>query len=345
MPWLRCCRVGATARADAPNCRATPTSNGCTAGLPDAQYTLLLDDMVLHPRPEVQFLEVNEREVYRFAYRKLLNSAGTPIFNAPEGQQIGLLSSGDAYVTVEDSAPGWVRINANEWVREGDTQVMTPSTFAGAIIEDAYLGYTLAWVLLPDHPAPYPGAAPDPTRTRFERYTPVYIFAEVEVDGWRWYLVGPNAWIKQTSIGKVIFVDPPEGVKGRWFAVDLYEQVLVAYEGTRPIFATLVSTGLPEYPTLEGTWQTWERLVNTPMDGAEGRTDFYSVENVPYVLYYDGNYALHGAYWHDVFGYRNSRGCVNLSLTDAYWVYEWSQAGGYDLPWVHVFSSGQYAGE
>ena len=35
--------------------------------------------------------------------------------------------------------------------------------------------------------------------------------------------------------------------------------------------------------------------------------------------------ALHGTYWHDLFGVaRMSHGCVNLSLWAAEWVYGWA---------------------
>jgi hypothetical protein len=129
-------------------------------------------------------------------------------------------------------------------------------------------------------------------------------------------------------------------------AVDLYEQVLVAYEeDDRPAFATLISSGLPAWSTNEGTFQTWARLATGNMTGAVGQTDFYSLENVPWTLYFDDEIALHGAYWHDGFGYRRSHGCVNLSITDSHWLFTWTSAGGFDYPFVHIFSSGEYQGE
>jgi lipoprotein-anchoring transpeptidase ErfK/SrfK len=38
-------------------------------------------------------------------------------------------------------------------------------------------------------------------------------------------------------------------------------------------------------------------------------------------MYYDHNFALHTAYWHDGFGTRRSHGCVNLAPRDAHWLY------------------------
>ena len=41
-------------------------------------------------------------------------------------------------------------------------------------------------------------------------------------------------------------------------------------------------------------------------------------------MYFDNSISLHGTYWHDDFGYRRSHGCVNLSVSDARWLYEWT---------------------
>jgi hypothetical protein len=65
-------------------------------------------------------------------------------------------------------------------------------------------------------------------------------------------------------------------------------------------------------------------------------------------MYFDDGISLHGTYWHDGFGYRRSRGCVNLSISDARWVYEWTGENEVDpetgepLTFVYVYSSGQY---
>jgi hypothetical protein len=319
--------------------------NGCYAGLPAAQYQLLLDEMIARPTPTGESLPTDESEVFRFAFRSL-NNGQTTLYSGPNGSAIGSIPGGAKFVTTMDYQAGWVMVQPNEWVRESDTTIVQPSIFSGIQLDAHSLTpYTLAWVLLPEYPAPYPGAEGDRSRPRYERYTPVNIFAEVQIDGLRWYLVGPESWIVQTSIGKVVLTERPAGVKGRWVAGDLYEQVLVAYEDDTPIFATLMSSGRPQYSSPEGTYRTYLRLDADAMNGAEGRDDFYNVDFVPWVLYYDGNFAIHAVYWHDKFGYRASRGCLGLSLTDAKWLYQWTAEGGYELPYVHVFSSGDYAGE
>ncbi|NJL26930.1 MAG: L,D-transpeptidase [Thermoanaerobaculia bacterium] len=59
------------------------------------------------------------------------------------------------------------------------------------------------------------------------------------------------------------------------------------------------------------------------MAGATGAPNAYALQSVPWVMYFDGDISLHGTYWHNLFGYRQSRGCVNLTISDARWVFEW----------------------
>ncbi len=327
--------------AEADNCLSEPNGPGCQSGLPVVEYQRLLDEIMLYPEPDVVQVPPNERELNRFNFRRLNNPGGTPIFNAPGGTQTGFVEPGFNFVSVTNISDGWVEINPGQWVRESDTTAVDPSTFSGVLVNPAS-PFTMAWVVYPIRPSQYPGGPENENAARLPRYTRLNIYTHVEVDGWRWYLIGPETWIKQVYIAKVLYIERPEGIKGRWFAVDLYEQVLVAYEEDTPVFATLVSSGLPDWETNEGSFQTWARVANAPMSGAEGQEDFYSLENVPWTLYFDNDISLHGTYWHDGFGYRHSHGCVNLTVTDAHWAFNWSQEGGYDMPMVHVWASGEY---
>jgi hypothetical protein len=115
----------------------------------------------------------------------------------------------------------------------------------------------------------------------------------------------------------------------KWIDVSILDQTLVAYEGTTPVFATLVSTGADgiaparsSLATKQGTFLVHTKHVTATMsDPEEGG---YELAEVPHVQYFHEGYALHGAYWHDDFGKPRSHGCVNLAPADAAWLFAWT---------------------
>ncbi|MDH5671307.1 MAG: L,D-transpeptidase family protein [Myxococcales bacterium] len=118
---------------------------------------------------------------------------------------------------------------------------------------------------------------------------------------------------------------PPLVPRGaRWIHVDLLEQVLVAYEGDTPVFATLISSGKEGHETPQGLFRIHTKHVSTTMDGLAGTDEVYSIEDVPWTMYFHGSFALHAAFWHDRFGRTRSHGCVNLAPDDARWLFRWT---------------------
>jgi lipoprotein-anchoring transpeptidase ErfK/SrfK len=117
----------------------------------------------------------------------------------------------------------------------------------------------------------------------------------------------------------------------KWIDVSINDQTLVAYEGTKAVYVTLVSTGIagladPEKApaTVRGTFMVHAKHVTATMDGDEDVADSFSLRDVPFVQYFHKGYALHGAYWHDEFGKVRSHGCINLAPVDAAWLFEWT---------------------
>ena len=53
----------------------------------------------------------------------------------------------------------------------------------------------------------------------------------------------------------------------------------------------------------------------------------YSLQDVPYVMYFYKDYGLLGTYWHNNFGTPMSHGCVNLQTNDAKWLYNFASVG------------------
>ena len=60
---------------------------------------------------------------------------------------------------------------------------------------------------------------------------------------------------------------PGVGPSERWIDVNLSTQRLVAYEGDRAVFNTLVSSGTWLHPTVTGQFRVWLRYVAQTMDG------------------------------------------------------------------------------
>jgi lipoprotein-anchoring transpeptidase ErfK/SrfK len=106
--------------------------------------------------------------------------------------------------------------------------------------------------------------------------------------------------------------------------VDLDRQTLTAYEGDTPVFATLVSSGVPDHATPLGLYRLHAKHVATTMADDLAADGPYSIEDVPWTMYFLGSYALHAAFWHDRFGLQRSHGCVNLSPRDARWLFFWT---------------------
>ena len=112
------------------------------------------------------------------------------------------------------------------------------------------------------------------------------------------------------------------GENERWVDVNLSEQRAYAYEGERLINAFTVSTGTWLHPTVTGTYQIYVMYRYADMSGPG-----YYLPDVPYVMYFYDGYGLHGTYWHNNFGTPMSHGCVNLSIPDAGWLFDWASIG------------------
>jgi hypothetical protein len=228
------------------------------------------------------------------------------------------------------------QINPGEFMRAADLQPVRPSGFQGRHFAEPPHG-PIGWMINTVQVSSAPGQAPEPGNVFAGRYHAFDLQGVQRVGEWNWYLIGPGQWVEQRNVG-LVYPHPPHGAGGTLIAVDTYEQTLGVYVDGRLIFATLVSSGSRLFPTVPGTFQVWARLDTGKMSGAylSDRRDYYYLEDVPWILYYDGDRALHGAYWHDNFGIRASHGCVNLSPRDARWLFNFARVGST----VIVFSSG-----
>jgi len=106
--------------------------------------------------------------------------------------------------------------------------------------------------------------------------------------------------------------------------VDRKNASLTVVQNGQPIFVTYVSLGKAGRDTPSGLYSTFGKFLYDDMRSANvaNPTHSYDLPNVPYTQYYkDGGYALHGTYWHDAFGSQQSQGCINVTVTDAAYLF------------------------
>ena len=130
----------------------------------------------------------------------------------------------------------------------------------------------------------------------------------------------------EAPISQPAVVYSAAGGSERWIDVNLSTQMLTAYEGNRAVMSTAISSGAWPYLTVTGQFEVYIRYQSQDMNGYRLGYDYY-LEDVPYVMYFYEDFALHGTYWHNNFGNPMSHGCVNLTIPDAQWLYNWSVYG------------------
>ena len=237
-------------------------------------------------------------------------------------------------------------------------------------------------------------------------------------EGVKYYRTKDKRFLSEVDVGLAVAPEtwPEVAEKGeKWIEIGIKSQTLVLWEGKRPVYATLVSTGQAGVAdpktttaTVRGVFRIRNKHVTATMDsnestseggqpdrvirasasqdsgprdqpagkdkgaakapaqnggkggargksGASGKdagkggksapTDAkaprrgdgeygvtrrrgegtYKLRDVPYIQYFASGYALHTAYWHDVFGTPRSHGCVNLSPIDGHRIFLWTE--------------------
>jgi hypothetical protein len=269
-----------------------------------------------------------------------------PVYSHPAKAAYGLpptrrLGVGFVWVSVQGSTTyegrQYYQINSQEYVPAAALSLQSSSTFQGVLLTEQP-ERPFAWILRAVQPRMTPGGDVNADAPVFGRYQLVEIHSTEHLGNEVWYQIAPDQWINQVYVGKVApaAVPPDVGSGAAWIDINLFEQTLAAYVGDRMVYATLVSTGLSGWDTPPGLFQVWHRVQSGKMSGADNRPDYYFLEDVPWTLYFNRDIALHGAYWHDGFGYRHSHGCVNLAPLDAKWLFGWATGE----VWVQV-QSGQ----
>ncbi|WP_394825059.1 L,D-transpeptidase [Pendulispora albinea] len=231
----------------------------------------------------------------------------------------------------------WLRTPRRRWLSLRELAPTSPSSFHGEKIEGEARAMDVAWVVSdnakvrrgPRSSDAAVGARPRLARVVWKEERAVVGGAMVRIseDG-----ATPEEWMLARDLAHPTVSERPQEVAAdeRWIDVDLASQTLTAYVGNRPVYTTLVSTGRgtpgSDTATPKGSHRVWVKLATTNMNNLE-REDAdrrYSIEDVPYVQFFDRGVALHGAFWHKDFGRVHSHGCVNLAPLDAEWFFNWT---------------------
>jgi hypothetical protein len=165
------------------------------------------------------------------------------------------------------------------------------------------------------------------TEEKLERRSTHPFLRKVRIGDYEYYEDADGKLMRAYAIGEAAKLKRPPGIEPdeHWIHVDLSEQTLVAYIGDRPVFATIVSTGKEPGMTPVGVHRIQSKFIVTSMRDQPIEEEAYSIEDVPWTQYFSNNVALHGAFWHGGFGLVRSHGCVNLSPSDARWLFGFTE--------------------
>jgi lipoprotein-anchoring transpeptidase ErfK/SrfK len=148
-----------------------------------------------------------------------------------------------------------------------------------------------------------------------------------------WYVPAPPPPPSPAAV-----VVPPAGApsgQAKWIEVNLSSQYLRAWEYSTLVFGQYISSGVAKYPTVTGTFSIYVKYASQDMTNGRAAPpgEYYYLPDVPWVMYFYQDYAIHGTYWHSNFGTPMSHGCVNMTIGGANWIYNWAPYG--TTVWIH----------
>jgi hypothetical protein len=117
----------------------------------------------------------------------------------------------------------------------------------------------------------------------------------------------------------------------KWIDISLANQTLIAWEGRRPVYATLVSTGMDRLgdpstgapATLQGQFRIRSKHVTRGLDDTELKGE-YSISEAPWVLEFADGFSITGSYLQSSFGEPTNFHNVTLAPVDAHWLWHWT---------------------
>ncbi len=132
-------------------------------------------------------------------------------------------------------------------------------------------------------------------------------------------------------------ITPEVPLENKRIEVNLSTQVLTAYEYAKVVLQTNISSGIATVrqntkdlstKTPTGQFRIITKYPSKHMGNGNlfATPEDYELPGVPWTsFFHEAGYAFHGTYWHDNFGIPMSRGCVNMRINDAKWLFRWAR--------------------
>jgi hypothetical protein len=180
-----------------------------------------------------------------------------------------------------------------------------------------------------------PAADADVLETTYARHLlTVYETAWDDASQSLWYRVGDERYVAADYVEPFVAPPAPQIFDGAWVDVNLTQFYAVAYDGSLPVYAAIITAGRDELTPL-GDFNILYRVRIGDMDAAtlgvkKRDPDYYLQRNVEYAQYFKaGGFAIHGNYWtpSSEFGSFSSHGCVGLLNPDAAWFWDYLDTG------------------
>jgi hypothetical protein len=257
-------------------------------------------------------------------------AVGLPFSPALPWLEKGYVLSADE--EIEDGGRRYIHTSRAGYVEAKETAPYKVKDNQGTPISEDMTFPNLGFVMAKDSPVfVLDEAGKLHKKGTFERKEFVSFKSETTIRGEDYAILTDDRIVKKAHVRQPSPTPRPEQLYpwDHWIDVDLSTQILVAYEGDNPVYITLISSGKPGKPeepfdTPNGTFRIYSKQTSSNMDGSTATDGTYSIQDVPWVMYFHQSYALHGAFWHQSFGYVRSHGCVNLGPTDAHWLFRWT---------------------
>jgi hypothetical protein len=167
-----------------------------------------------------------------------------------------------------------------------------------------------------------------------ERRTPVPLTGKFRtVEGVRFEETREGEWLRAQDLVVIVkrhkFPDFARGQQ-KWIDVSIANQTLTAYEGSKPIYATLISTGRDQLKdpaqgaaTPRGTFRVTAKHVTRALDPREVQGAF-DVADAPWVMEFEQGAALTGMFWGDGVGEAQTFHDVAMTPIDARRIWGWA---------------------